>query len=381
MLVCRPAFKAGRGSWTAAPVGSIPMRSRQLRPLRRRAPRARRTARTARDFLRALNHDTIEIRPVRRDDEAALLEAWHAAFARLDPEARRTPETWRRMWLGAPQGLHAQAAFASDGTCLAHFGGLPMRLRLADGERRAYLVVDSFARLEARQGLARDGLLARCCRAFIAASMDKDRGEWAHGFPVARAWELGRRLLSYEFDDEVRLWTGPLEAFEGAAGPGALAARQATLDEGIDKLDREVHAGLGRIVRSREHLAWRLADDGMACEARDARGALRGFAAARPSMLLGERHLCLLDWIVAKDDDEAAAALLARLAAFGRGTGARRVALLASHLDPHGARWARLGLALVALENTHACFVAGRPDEARALARQIHLTLLDTDLA
>ena len=328
-----------------------------------------------------MNPDLIEIRPVRRDDEAAVLEAWHAAFARLDPEARRTSAAWRRMWLGAPHGLHAQAAFAADGTCLAHFGGLPMRLRLADGERRAYLVVDSFARLEARQGLARDGLLARCCRAFIAASMSKEGGEWAHGFPVARAWELGRRLLSYEFDDEVRLWPGPLESFERLARAGGLEARPASIDEGIDRLDLEVHAGLGRIVRSRAHLAWRLPDDGVACEVRDASGTLRGFAAARESMLLGEPHLCLLDWIVAKHDDEAAAALLAHLAAFGRRSAATRVALLASHLDPHGARWARLGLVLVALENTHACFVAGRPDEARALARQVHLTLLDTDLA
>jgi hypothetical protein len=326
-------------------------------------------------------HDTIEIRPVRRDDEAAVLEAWHAAFARLDPGARRTVEAWRRMWFGSPHGAHAQAAFAPDGACLAHFGGLPMRLRLQGAERRSYLVVDSFARLEARQGLARDGLLVRCCRAFIAASMSEERGEWAHGFPVARAWELGRRLLSYEFDDEVRLWTGPLERLERAARPVALAARPAIIDAGIDKLDREVHARLGRVVRTPEHLAWRLPDDACACEVRDAGGALRGFAAARASTLLGEAHLCVLDWIVARDDHEAAAALLAQIASFGRRAGAGRVALLASHLDPHGARWAGLGLVLVALENTHACFVAGRPGEARELARQVHLTLLDTDLA
>ena len=329
-----------------------------------------------------MQQDDIVIRPVERADERAVLDAWHAAFARLDPGARLDAPTWTRRWFGAPHGTHAQAAFAADGTCLAHFGGLPARIRLrgeAEAARRAWLVVDSFARIEARGGLGRKGLLARCCERFIAASMSAERLDWAHGFPVPRAWELGRRVMDYEFDDEVRLWTAPLERLAPWETP--LEARPALLDERIERLDRLAHPHAARVERTRAHLAWRLPSDSAACMVQGAGGELRGFGAWRTTPLLGEPHLALLEWIVPAQDGAAQAALLAAALEHGRASGARRVAVLGSPRDPHGPLWCRLGFVLQALENVHACHVPGAPQEARRLAAELHLSLADTDLA
>lgn len=329
-----------------------------------------------------LQHDDIVIRQVERTDERAVLEAWHAAFARLDPLARLDSATWIRRWFGNALGTHAQAAFASDGTCLAHFGGLPLRIRLRgerEASRRAWLVVDSFARVEARGGLGKKGLLARCCERFIAQSMSAERLDWAHGFPVPRAWELGRRVMAYEFDDEVRLWSAPLDRLEAWATP--LEARAAVLDERIERLDLAAHPHAARVVRTRAHLAWRLGNDTSACMVLGTGGELRGFGAWRATPLLGEQQLALCEWIVPAHDADAQAALFAAALAHARAAGARRMAVLGSPRDPHAPLWCRLGFVLETLENVHACFVPGAPAEARRLAAELHLSLWDTDLA
>ncbi len=324
--------------------------------------------------------DDIVIRPPQLADEVAVLDAWHACFARLDPAAHLEASAWRRRWSEHPLGWQAQAAFAADGTCLAHFGGLGFRWRTPEGGlRRGWVVVDSFARIEARGGLGKRGWLARCCERFIAESMSREQRDYAHGFPVPRAWELGRRVMRYEFADEVRVWTASSAALQ--PWPTPLEARSAVLDERIARLDAQVYARTARIERNAAHLAWRLPADAQCVEVRAQDGALRGFAAWRTTTFLGEPHLVLLDWVVDAADAPAQGALLAAARNAVRTQGATRVAVWGSPRDPHAGLWWRLGLRLRALENVQACFVPHDAHEARRVASELYLSFLDTDLA
>jgi hypothetical protein len=135
--------------------------------------------------------ETVEIRPYRPGDEAAIEEGFRRVFG-----VERPAGEWAWKFPPAEEegGRRVMLALAG-GEVVAHAAAQPVRFTVDGRAVLAGHVVDAFSR--PRAGLARRGVFARTVDALFATWCGAGGIAFVYGFPGARHMLLGRRLLGY----------------------------------------------------------------------------------------------------------------------------------------------------------------------------------------
>ncbi len=152
------------------------------------------------------------VRPLRVEDQDAVLAAFNASFAASDPAfVARTAAEWRWRYVQNPAGTRATLALDEAGAVLAQYAGLPQRA-LVEGALMALTQgVDSFCVPGAR-ALGRRGAFVAAGERFAAdygagpGAASGTCDPWMWGLPVRAARRIGERALGYvPFRAQVRL--------------------------------------------------------------------------------------------------------------------------------------------------------------------------------
>ena len=292
--------------------------------------------------------DDYEIRPLQPDrpgEVDSLLETYAAAFGGGGEGrgAPRTREEWSWAFEHNPAGLRSYVALRR-GRVVAQYAALPVPM-LVDGRGCTGLhVVDSMVHPEHRAAASQPGLFVRTARAFFDAHGAPDRDPIHFGWPVERAWRVGRRLLDYEIvrvqnalvgDPDAAGTQGPPEGVDGfTPGPGS------GFDAGFDALGRRCAADVGAsALRSGAWLDWRYAKrPGAGYRALCVRGSgaePAGLCVWRPDERFGVPGLALVcEWLVPLGETAVAEALFAALEADAAGAGRGTLAVWCPEWSP-----------------------------------------------
>lgn len=319
----------------------------------------------------------IVLRPYRSGDEIAINDGFNRIF-----ELARPLSEWHWKYPAEPEGRWLMLALDERGTLLAHYGAVPVRLRIGAREVRAGQIGDVYTVPETRHGLAAARTYLRTVKAFFAEFGAPEKLAILYGFPGERALRLGLARLGYDqmVPQPVPVWCRPVR-WRGRIWTGH-GVRAAFDDRGLDDLWQRA-ACRYRVAAIRD-AAW--------CARRfrgrpgveylhltaHRRGRVRALAVLR---FIGEvAYWCELVWD--GEDARALAALDKAAAALARSRGAARIEMW---LAGDGAAervfselgWVRgshpAGLVMVA-RSFHADFdVAGFPGA-------FYLTMSDADL-
>lgn len=264
----------------------------------------------------------VSFRPCRDGDGPAINDGFNRVFGLQRPLAE-----WEWKFPVEPEGRWIMLAVDAEDRILAHYGAVPLRLKLGALTVRAGQLVDVYSVPEARDGLAAGRAYLGAVKSFIATFCAPDRLGLAYGFPGERALRLGVARLGYDQipPQPVMHWTRP------AAPRGRLFTRHevrsgfdaASLDE-LWRRARERHvvsaerdaSWLGRRFGGRpgveyQHLAaWR-----------------RGRAHAWGVIRLGGPTAYWAELVWDGEDERALAALDRAVAARAREAGASRIEL------------------------------------------------------
>jgi hypothetical protein len=147
--------------------------------------------------------EPLTIRRFRSGDETAINDGFNAVFG-----MNRSLEEWRWKFQDGPEGRWIMLAVADDGSVCAHYGAVPVRMRVGEHSIRAGQPVDVFTRPAARRGLAAARTLKATVDRFFAEFGHRDRLALLFGFPGQRHLRLGLARLGYEQMPPlpVRLW-------------------------------------------------------------------------------------------------------------------------------------------------------------------------------
>lgn len=264
------------------------------------------------------------IRRYERGDEDAITGLINRVFERVDPSHQPVDrDWWRWKYLDNPAGYHSLVSESPDGTIVAHYGGIPVRVT-ADGEDRQFgQNCDTCSDPEVRRGLRNPGLFVRLGQAYASTFGHPDEDAVMYGLPSQEAFRLGARYLDYwmmrsQYLLVARRDVGFPTAEEQSDGVVVETIRRFPSD--VDALTERLSAGVHRCMvrRDARFLNWRFADPPASpyrmAIARDAagsdRGAVRGYAVVRPARLIGRDVCVLVDWLVDPDDEAAAGDLL-----------------------------------------------------------------------
>lgn len=283
-------------------------------------------------------NDDYEIRPFRPGDEESLLETYAEVFGGRG----RTRAEWAWAFERNPAGRRVWVA-THGGRVVAQYAALPARMRVGGRDCTGLQVVDSMVHPAHRSGARQPGLFVRTARAFVEACGGPEREPLHYGWPVERAWRVGRRLLDYEVVRAQNAMVADLDGLIGGRAGGALPAGvRAVRSFGprFDGLGFRCAARVGATaLRSGAWLDWRFADHparAYRALALEQHAGLPGSAeAGEPAGLavwtradLGIPDLALLvEWLVPEGDVEAGAALLEAVALEARAAGLRTLAL------------------------------------------------------
>jgi len=197
----------------------------------------------------------VELRPLRPEDVPAVNAAWSAVFGR-----ERSLGEWRwKFGAGVPPAMLAWRG----GELLAHYCGLPTRLRVDGRLWRAAQIVDVFTTPAARRGLGRRSVYVRTVEAFFREMAGPGRLELLYGFPGARALRLGVLQLGYDAMEPqpVPVWTRETPRGRRPRSFLCRAEEIAPDDPRLDGLWRRArHRYPVARVRDRAAIAHRLAD-------------------------------------------------------------------------------------------------------------------------
>ena len=131
----------------------------------------------------------VQIRELENGDEAAVLDAYRDAFGHA-----RDAAAWRWAFTSHPLGRRVMLA-VRQGTVLAQYAALPVRVWI-DGEAQVFgQVVDTFVRRSLREGLGGSRLLVRTAEAFFETH-GEDTFMWGSDFPHSDStWPDSRSVI------------------------------------------------------------------------------------------------------------------------------------------------------------------------------------------
>ncbi len=135
----------------------------------------------------------VTFRPYRPGDETAINDGFNRAFG-----ASRSLDEWRWKYGDAPEGRWIMLAFEAGGRLVAHYGAVPVRLRVGELTVRAAQPTDSFSLPAGRHGLGAANTFQRTVAEFFSAFGGPERLAVLFGFPGERHRRLGVARLGYE---------------------------------------------------------------------------------------------------------------------------------------------------------------------------------------
>jgi hypothetical protein len=223
-------------------------------------------------------------------------------------------EEWQWAFERNPAGQRIFVA-TDAGRVIAQYAGWPARAWIAGQERRFVQIVDSMVLPAYRHGGA-DGVFARTASAFFSAFGRRDGDSVFYGWPNARAFNAGQRLLNYEV---VRNQCVLVRASGGERIRGSSDAVTLThLDEQVQWLYERCAGEYGAsIVRDARYLTWRYLEHPLRryklFGVRDGAGILRGLAVYRRANLFGGDLGLVAEWLVPPSEAEVVEPLLQAL--------------------------------------------------------------------
>jgi hypothetical protein len=133
------------------------------------------------------------LRPYQPGDEAAINDGFNRVFG-LD----RPLSEWHWKYPVEPEGRWLMLACDEGGTLLAHYGAVPVRLRIGAREVRAGQIGDVYTVPETRHGLGAARTYIQTVKAFFAEFGAPEKLAVLYGFPGERALRLGLARLGYD---------------------------------------------------------------------------------------------------------------------------------------------------------------------------------------
>ncbi len=328
---------------------------------------------------------TLSIRPLEPGDETSVLAALGRASGRAPGAAE-----WNWEFRDNPSGSHVWLALDEDGRVVGLVAARGARV-LMEGETVCFgLVTRWMGDPERRRGLCNPGVAVRTARAFAEAvgGSGPERVPIVWGMPTPEAWRIGNELLKLEVVRTQLATRSPLSRLRIGGAGGVAVEEVERFPDAVDALSTRCADGRGAVaVRDRAQLDWRFVDRPQATYARAlARraGELVGMTVFRTGDFDGERGVGLVcDWLVPPDDEGAASALLAWLAARAREAGVDELHALAPETAPEWIVLQRAGFHARRLRKNF--FLAARSFQKRTSMRWLYdhwyYTLADTDLA
>ncbi len=137
--------------------------------------------------------DDERYRPYREGDEAQINEGFNEVFG-----LSRSLEEWRWKYQNEPEGRWIMLTVDARDRVVAHYGAVPVRLRVDSLDVRAGQIGDVFTRPEVRHGLAAARIYITMVQTFFARFGAPDRLAVLYGFPGERALRLGLARLGYD---------------------------------------------------------------------------------------------------------------------------------------------------------------------------------------
>ncbi len=295
----------------------------------------------------------LETREYRAGDEHAILAAFNAAFAAIDPAFRpRTTEAWRWQFLEHPHGRRVWIGLDREGRVVGQQASLPVRMQVGDETMFWSQVVDSFADPSHGRGLRKKGVYATTARGHSDrfGGEPPERDPIMYGMPVRPAWRIGRLYLDYEVCRSQDALCAELARIEHPAG-GAVEVEEVERfpDEVSDLFERARGPHGALAIRDAAILDWRwLRRPGhrYRCALARRRGAgreLLGLAVQRSGRFDAFEGGLACDWLVVPGADGAARALRAWLAERTRDDGGERLVGIWPETCPDWSAFQRAG--------------------------------------
>lgn len=133
------------------------------------------------------------LRPYQPGDEIAISEGFNRVFGLTRPLSE-----WHWKYPVEPEGRWLMLACDESGALLAHYGAVPVRLRIGAREVRAGQIGDVYTVPETRHGLGAARTYIQTVKAFFAEFGAPEKLAVLYGFPGERALRLGLARLGYD---------------------------------------------------------------------------------------------------------------------------------------------------------------------------------------
>ncbi len=269
-------------------------------------------------FHRTSTVSTISIREYSPGDETAILAAFNASFAAVDPTFQPRDEAfWRWRFLDNPGGLRISLALGEEGEVLAQYAGLPVRARMRGQVVNFTQAVDSFVCAERGGGIGRAALFLRTGEDFAEryGGVGAERDLWMWGLPVPAAWRIGAHGLGYEMLGVQTALVASTEDLQPKVEDGQVVSTPSDLPPDFDAFF-ETQVGRFDAIGERncESVRWRYLahpeNDYELFLTRKA-GEITGYAVLRLARFEGRERGLICDWLC---EEEARGALLEALA-------------------------------------------------------------------
>ncbi len=252
-------------------------------------------------------------RPYQPGDETEILALFNEVFSENNPDFEpRRLEHWQWEFEKNPAGQRILLAIDTEGSIVGQFCSRPAWANVRGEKMLCSEAVDSLVAKAYRKGLRRRGLFVSLAEEFIETHGREDLDVFMYGCPNELAFPVGTRLLHY------RPVFAPLPILERATRSDVKRSEDVVEVERfgpeLDRLwDRLKDAQSFGLWRDSSYWNWRYVD----CPSvtyrmlslPDAEGELRGAAVVREKWL-DKDVLALVDWLVPRDDPEAATLLL-----------------------------------------------------------------------
>jgi len=258
------------------------------------------------------------IRAYRPGDEGVIVDMFNRVFGTADPEFRpRDVAYFDWKYLKNPAGFHSLVAEDPDGRVVAHYGGVPIAMRV-DGASTAFgQNCDAYSDPAIRRGLRNPGTFVRLAQAYASTYAVPGVDAVMYGLPVPEHYRIGVKYLDYwmlrtQFQltlrDGSRLppWDWNTHAIEVTEFP-----------EDVETLTRHLESTTHRCVARRDaaFLNWRFARHPWGCYrmavARPGNGGdVLGIAVYTKARFGQATRALLVDWYVDPESPGAAASLM-----------------------------------------------------------------------
>jgi Acetyltransferase (GNAT) domain len=164
------------------------------------------------------------VRAYAAGDDVAVNDGFNEVFG-----LNRALEEWRWKYPESPEGRWIMLTAADDGTVVAHYGAVPVRLRIGELNVRAGQICDVYTRPQTRHGLAAARTYITVVRAFFDRFGAAERLAVLYGFPGERALKLGLARLGYD-----QMPPQPVQVWRRAVARRGVAILGHRVREGFD---------------------------------------------------------------------------------------------------------------------------------------------------